>query len=104
MERFSDREITFPINVVFKKQRTVSSIKLKIQNAVDIPSSIIILNNNKLLKFLLLTRQRVSDYMAQKEGMEYWMDFYKYEKFKLDYQRVFFKDIFNQKKTNMSII
>ena len=71
MKGFPDKEITFPINIIFEKQRTVSSIKLEIQNAVDIPSSIIILNNNRLSKFLSLIRQGVSDYMAQKEGMEY---------------------------------
>ena len=71
MKRFSDRKITFPIDVVFKKQRTVSSIKLGIQNTVDISSSIIIFSNNRLSRFLLLTRQGVSDYMAQEGGMEY---------------------------------
>ena len=71
MEGFSGREITFPINIVLKKQRTVSSIKLEIQNVVNIPSSIAILSNNRLLRFLLLARQGVSDYMAQEGGMEY---------------------------------
>ena len=56
MKEFSDREITFLINVVFKKQRIILSIKLEIQNAVDISSLIIILSNNRLLRFLLLIR------------------------------------------------
>ena len=71
MERFLNREITFSINVIFKKQRIVSSIKFEIQNAVDISNSIIILSNNRLLRFLLLVRQGVSDYIAQKEDIEY---------------------------------
>ena len=56
MKEFPDREITFSINVVFEKQRTVLFIKLEIQNAVDIPNSIIILSNNRFLRFLLLIR------------------------------------------------
>ena len=71
MKGFSDREITFSINVVLEKQRTVSSIKLGIQNAVDISSSITILSNNRLSRFLSLIRQEVSGYMAQKGGMKY---------------------------------
>ena len=71
MERFSGREITFSIDVVLKKQRTVSFIKLGIQDTVDISSSIIILSNNGLLRFLLLTRQGVSGYVTQEEGMKY---------------------------------
>ena len=104
MKRFSDREITFPINVIFKKQRTVSSIKFEIQNVVDILSLIIILNNNRLSRFLLLTRQEISDYMTQKGGIKYWMNFHKCGKFKLNYQRISFKDTLNQKKTDILII
>ena len=104
MKRFSDREITFPINVVLEKQRTVLFIKFEIQNTVNISSSIIILSNNRLLRFLLLVRQGVNDYMTQKEDMEYWMDFHECGKFKLNYQRVPFKDMFNWKKINMSVV
>ena len=71
IKRFSNKEIIFPINVVFEKQRTVSSIKLEIQNAVDISNLIIIFSNNRFLRFLSLTRQKVSDYMTQKKDMEY---------------------------------
>ena len=71
IEEFSDKKITFLIDVIFEKQRTVSFIKFEIQNAVDIPSLIIIFSNNRLLKFLLLIRQGVSDYVAQQGGMEY---------------------------------
>ena len=71
MEGFSDKEIIFLINIIFEKQRTVSFIKLEIQDAVDISSSITILSNNRLLRFLLLTRQKIDGYMAQKKGMEY---------------------------------
>ena len=56
MKGFPDKEITFLINIVFKKQRTVSFIKFEIQNTVDISSSIVIFSNNELLRFLLLTR------------------------------------------------
>ena len=63
MKGFLNREITFSINVIFEKQRTVSSIKLEIQNVIDILSSIVILSNNRLLRFLLLIRQEVSGYM-----------------------------------------
>ena len=70
MEGFSDKEITFLINVIFKKQKTVLSIKFKIQNTVDISSSITILSNNKLLRFLLLIRQGVRHYMTQKREMK----------------------------------
>ena len=63
MKRFSDKEITFLINVVFKKQRTVSSIKFKIQNTVDISNLIIILSNNRFLRFLSLIRQEVNSYI-----------------------------------------
>ena len=104
MKGFSDREITFPINVVLEKQRTVSSIKLEIQNAVDILSLITILSNNRLSRFLPLTRQEVSGYMAQKGGMEYWIDFHKCGKFKLDYQRVSFKNTLNWKRINMLVV
>ena len=61
----------FLINVIFEKQRTVSFIKLEIQNTVDILNLITIFNNNRLLRFLLLIRQEVSDYVAQKGGIEY---------------------------------
>ena len=56
MERFSDREITFLINVIFKKQKTVSFINFKIQNVIDILNLIVIFSNNRLLRFLLLIR------------------------------------------------
>ena len=71
MKRFPGKEIIFSINVIFKKQKTVLFIKFKIQNAVDISNSIIILNNNRLLKFLPLIRQGVSGYVTQKRGMKY---------------------------------
>ena len=71
MKGFPDREIIFLIDVVFEKQRTVSSIKLEIQNVIDISSLIAIFNNNELLRFLLLTRQGIDDYMTQKKGIEY---------------------------------
>ena len=56
MKRFSDKEIIFSINVVFKKQRTVLFIKFEIQNTVDISNSIAILSNNRLSRFLLLIK------------------------------------------------
>ena len=71
MKGFPNREITFSINIVLEKQRTVSSIKFRIQDTVDISSLIAIFSNNGLSRFLLLARQRVSDYMAQEGGMEY---------------------------------
>ena len=104
MKGFPDKEITFPIDVILKKQRIISSIKLEIQNVVDIPSLITILSNNELSRFLLLARQEVSDYMTQEGGMEYWMNFYECGKFKLNYQRVPFKDMFNWKRTDMSVV
>ena len=64
MKEFSGREITFSINIIFEKWRTVSFIKFKIQNVVDISSLIAILSNNKLLRFLLLIWQRISDYIT----------------------------------------
>ena len=104
MEGFPGREITFPINVVLEKWRTVSSIKLGIQDTVDIPSSIAILSNNRLSRFLLLARQGVSGYVTQKGGMKYWMDFHRCEKFELNYQRIPFKDTLNWKRTDMSVV
>ena len=104
MKEFSDREITFSINVVFEKWKIVSFIKIEIQDVVDISSLITILNNNRLSRFLLLTRQEIDGYVTQKEGIEYWMDFHEYEEFELDYQRVSFKDMFNQKGTDMSVV
>ena len=53
---FSDKEIIFSINVILKKQRTVSFIKLGIQDMIDISSLIAILSNNGLLRFLSLIR------------------------------------------------
>ena len=104
IKEFSDREIIFSINVVFEKQRTVSFIKFKIQNMIDILNLIIILCNNRFLRFLLLIKQEIDDYMIQKEGMKYWMDFHEYRKFKLNYQRISFKNIFNWKRIDMSVI
>ena len=104
MKGFPDKEITFPINVVLEKQKTVLSIKLEIQDAVDISSSIIILSNNRLSRFLPLTRQEVSGYVAQQGSMEYWMDFHECREFKLNYQRVPFKNTLNWKETDMLII
>ena len=95
MKGFSDKEIIFLINVVLKKWRTVLFIKLEIQNVIDILSLIAILSNNGFLRFLLLTRQRVSGYVAQKGGIEYWMDFHECGKFELNYQRIPFEDMFN---------
>ena len=71
MKEFLNKEITFLINVVFKKQRVVLSIKFKIQNVIDILSLITIFSNNRLLRFLLLIRQKVSGYIVWKEGIEY---------------------------------
>ena len=71
MKRFSGKEITFSINIVLEKQKTVSFIKFEIQNVIDISSSITILSNNRLSRFLLLIRQKVSGYMTQKKGIEY---------------------------------
>ena len=71
MKKFSNKKIIFSINVVFEKWKTVSSIKLEIQDAVDISSSIIILSNNRLSKFLPLIRQGVDGYMIQEEDMKY---------------------------------
>ena len=71
MKEFPNREITFLINVVLKKQRIVLFIKLEIQNVIDISNLIAILNNNELLRFLLLTKQGIGDYVAQKENMKY---------------------------------
>ena len=71
MKGFSNREIIFSINVIFEKQRTVSSIKFKIQDLIDISNLITILSNNRFLRSLLLIRQEVSSYMAQKEDIEY---------------------------------
>ena len=85
MKEFSNKKIIFLINVIFEKWKTVLFIKFEIQNAVDILSLIIIFSNNELLKFLLLTKQKVSDYIIQKENMKYWINFYKYRKFKLNY-------------------
>ena len=68
---FPDREITFSINVVLKKQRTVLFIKLEIQNVIDISNLITIFSNNRLLKFLLLTKQEISNYITQKRNVEY---------------------------------
>ena len=104
MKEFLNKEIIFSINVVFKKWKTVLSIKLGIQNVVDISSLIAILSNNEFLRFLPLTRQGISGYMVQERGMEYWMDFHECGKFKLNYQRVPFKDMLNQKRIDMLII
>ena len=71
MEGFLNKEITFSIDVIFEKQRTVLFIKLEIQDLIDILSSITILSNNGLLRFLPLARQGVGDYVAQEGGMEY---------------------------------
>ena len=64
MKRFLDKEIIFSINVVLKKWRTVLFIKLGIQNMVDISSLIIILSNNRLVRFLSLIRQGINSYMT----------------------------------------
>ena len=104
MEGFSNKEITFSINVIFEKWRIVSFIKFKIQNAVDILNLIVIFNNNRLLKFLSLIRQKIDDYIIQKRDIKYWMNFYKCGKFKLNYQRVLFKDMLNWKKTDILVI
>ena len=104
MEGFSDKKIIFSINVVFEKQRAVSFIQLEIQDTVNILSLIAIFSNNGLSRFLPLTRQGVSDYITQKGDMEYWMDFHEYGKFKLNYQRISFKDTLNWKRINMSVI
>ena len=104
MKKFLNKKIIFLINVILEKQRTVLFIKLEIQNAVDILSSIIIFSNNRLSRFLLLIRQKVSDYITQKKDLEYWMDFHECRKFKLDYQRVSFKNTFNWKRTDISVI
>ena len=64
MKGFSDKKIIFLIDVVLEKWRTVLSIKLGIQNMVNIPSLITILSNNGLSRFLLLIRQGISGYVA----------------------------------------
>ena len=104
MKKFSNREIIFLIDVVLEKGKTVLFIKLGIQNVIDISSLIAIFSKNRLLRFLLLTRQKVSDYMTQKKDMEYRIYFHKCGKFRLDYQKVFFENMFNWKRTDMLII
>ena len=104
MEGFPNKEITFPIDIVLEKQRIVLSIKLEIQNAVDISSLIAIFSNNRLSRFLPLARQGVSGYMAQERGMEYWMDFHGCGEFELNYQRVSFENMLNWKGTDMSVV
>ena len=71
MKGFSDREITFSIDVILEKWRTVLFIKLEIQNVIDISSLIAILSNNRLLRFLPLARQGVGDYMTQERSIKY---------------------------------
>ena len=71
MKEFSNKEIIFLINIVFEKQKIVLSIKLEIQNTVDISNLIIIFNNNELLKFLPLIKQEIDDYITQKGNIKY---------------------------------
>ena len=104
IKRFSDKKIIFSINILFEKWRTVSFIKFEIQDVIDISNSIAIFSNNRLSKFLLLIRQEVSSYMIQKGSMKYWMNFHKYRKFKLNYQRISFKNTLNQKRIDISVI
>ena len=56
MKGFSDKEIIFSINIVFKKWRIVLFIKFGIQNAVDILNLIVIFSNNRLSRSLPLIR------------------------------------------------
>ena len=44
IERFLSKKIFFSINIIFKKQQTISLIKFKVQNTINILSSFIILS------------------------------------------------------------
>ena len=71
IKEFPDRKTIILINIIFEKQRTVSFIKLEIQNTVNIPSLITIFNNNRLIRFLPLIKRKVSSYITQKSDIEY---------------------------------
>ena len=56
VERFSSRKISFSINIIFKERQTISPIKFKVQNTIDIPSSFAILSYDRFVRFLTLAR------------------------------------------------
>ena len=53
----------FSIDIIFEKSRNITSIKLEIQNAIDISNSFIIFNDHELAKYLNLIKQRIDNYI-----------------------------------------
>ena len=56
VERFSSRKISFPIDIIFEKRRTISPIEFRVQNMIDISSSFAILSYDRFARFLTLAR------------------------------------------------
>ena len=56
VERFSSRKISFSINIIFEERQTISPIKFKVQNTIDILSLFAILSYDRFVRFLTLAR------------------------------------------------
>ena len=63
IKKFSNWIVFFLIDIIFEKNRNITSIEFEIQNAIDILSSFIIFNNHELAKYLNLIKQKIDSYI-----------------------------------------
>ena len=64
IKKFLNWIMFFSIDIIFKKNRNITSIKFEIQNAINILNSFIIFNNYKFAKCLNLIKQKINNYIT----------------------------------------
>ena len=64
IKKFSNWIVFFSIDIILKKNRNITSIEFKVQNAIDILNSFIIFDNYKLAKCLNLIKQKIDNYIT----------------------------------------
>ncbi len=94
----------FLVDIVLKQRRTKTSITFKVQNAINISRSFVILGNNRFTRFLTLSRQRIDDDVINKNSIKDKMHFHRREKLEFDDQKILFKNAFYFKEFNVTIV
>ena len=84
IERFSNKEIIFSINIVFEQNKAKISIIFKVQNTINILRFFVIFNDNRFTKFLTLSKKRIDSNIINKNSIKDKINFYRYKKLELD--------------------
>lgn len=103
MKWFPCWEMAFPIHIVFDEWRGVTTVKLGVEDGIDIPGALAILGDDGRVRFLTLARQGVVSRMAEEAGVEDGMNFHGFGEFKFDDQGVL-KHPFNWKGSHIVIV